>query len=111
VLAAALWAAVARTPTSEIGVSISLEYQNIPREIDVVANPDRVDVRLRGASSLLRTLSPQDVSLPIDMSGMSAEEETILPLAPALVRAPLGVEVVRVSPATITLTVGRRQIP
>ena len=35
-LATALWAEVARTPTSEIGVSVLLEYQNIPPQTEVL---------------------------------------------------------------------------
>ena len=35
VLATALWAQVARTPTSEIGLSVSVEYQNIPPQTEV----------------------------------------------------------------------------
>jgi hypothetical protein len=111
VLAAALWATVARTPTSEIGVSVSLEYQNIPSEMDVLGTPDRVDIRVRGASSLVRTLAPRDVSLPLNMSGMTTEQEKVLPLTPSLVRAPVGIEVVRINPEAVKLTISRRQRP
>jgi len=104
--AAALWTQVARTPTSEIGVSVSLEYQNIPLQTEVFGDTsDRVEVRLRGPSSLLRTLSSQDVSLSIDMNGMTMGEQKVLPLTPEQVHAPFGVEVVRVIPSRARLTV------
>jgi YbbR domain-containing protein len=106
VLATVLWAEVARTPTSEIGLSVSLEYQNIPPQTEVFGDTtDRVEVRLRGPSSLVRTLSPQDLSLSIDMNGMPTGQERILPLSPELVRAPVGVEVVRVIPARVKLNI------
>ena len=106
VLATALWAQVARTPTSEIGLSVSVEYQNIPPQTEVFGEAtDRVEVRLRGPSPLLRTLSAQDVSLSIDINGMAMGQERILPLTPELVRAPFGVEVVRMIPARARLTV------
>ena len=106
VLAAVLWAGVARTPTSEIGLSVSLEYQNIPPQTEVFGDTtDRVEVRLRGPSSLVRTLSPQDLSLSVDMNGMSLGQDRILPLSPELVRAPVGVEVVRVIPARVRLNI------
>jgi YbbR domain-containing protein len=105
-LATALWAQVARTPTSEIGVSVLLEYQNIPPKTEVYGDTtNRAEVRLRGPSSLLRSVSAQDVSLPIDMRSMAMGQEKILPLTPDLVRAPFGVEVVRVNPARVRLTV------
>jgi len=106
VLATALWAQVARTPTSETGVSVPLEYQNIPPKTEVYGDTtNRAEVRLRGPSSLLRAVSAQDVSLSIDMGKMAMGQEKILPLTPDLVHAPFGVEVVRVNPARVRLTV------
>lgn len=104
-LATALWAGVARTPTSEIGMSVSVEYQNIPAQTEVVRDTERVEVRLRGPSSALRTITSQDLSLSIDVKEIPTGEEKILPLTPDLVRAPIGVEVVRVIPARVKLTV------
>ena len=105
-LATALWAQVARTPTSETGFSVPLEYQNIPPKTEVYGDTaNRAEVRLRGPSSLLRSVSAQDVSLPIDMRSMAMGQEKILPLTPDLVHAPFGVEVVRVNPARVRLTV------
>src|SRR5436190_6007234 len=91
VLAAALWAEVARTATSETGVSVLLEYQNIPPKTEVYGDSiDQAEVRLRGPSSLLRSVSAQDVSLSIDMHSMAMGQEKILPLTPELVHAPFG---------------------
>lgn len=105
-LATILWAEVARTPTSEIGLSVSIEYQNIPPQTEVFGDTtDQVEVRLRGPSSVVRTLTPQDLSLSVDMKGVSMGQEKVLPLSPELVRAPFGVEVVRVIPARVRLTV------
>jgi YbbR domain-containing protein len=105
-LATALWAQVARTPTSEIGVSVLLEYQNFPPKTEVYGDTtNRVEVRLRGPSSLLRSVAAEDVSLSVDMGSMVMGQEKILPLTPDLVHAPFGVEVVRVSPARVRLTV------
>jgi YbbR domain-containing protein len=101
-----LWAQVARTPSAEKVVSVPLEYQNIPPQTDVFGDMnDRVEVRLRGPSSLLRTLSAPDVSLSIDVGGMTVGQEKVLLLTPELVRAPFGVEVIRVIPSSARLTV------
>jgi YbbR domain-containing protein len=106
VLATVLWAQVTRTPTSETGVSVPLEYQNIPPKMEVYGDTtNRVEVRLRGPSSLLRAVSAQDVSLSIDMEKMATGQEKVVPLTPDLVHAPFGVEVVRVNPARVRLTV------
>jgi YbbR domain-containing protein len=105
-LAAVLWAGVASEPTSEIGVSVPVEYQNIPPGSEVVGDiSDRVEVRLRGPSSLLRGLSPQDVSISIDMRDVPMGQEQILPLTNELIQTPFSIEVVRVVPARVTVTV------
>jgi YbbR domain-containing protein len=105
-LATALWAQVARTPTSEIGVPVLLEYQNIPPKTEVYGDTaNRAEVRLRGPSSLLRSVAAQDVSLSIDVRNMAMGQEKVIPLTPEMVHAPFGVEVVRVNPARVSLTV------
>lgn len=108
-LAAALWAAVARTPMSEIVVSVSLVYQSIPPQMEVYGDStDRVEVRLRGPASVLRTVSSDDVSLAVDMNDLTAADEKVLPLTPEMVSAPFGTEVVRVDPSQVRLTIEQR---
>jgi YbbR domain-containing protein len=68
---------------------------------------DLAQVRLRGPSSILRTITPQDISLAIDMTGVTPGQERILPLTPEMVHAPFGAEVVRVVPAQVRLIVER----
>jgi YbbR domain-containing protein len=105
-LAAVLWAEVARTPTSEIVLPVFLELENIPTQTEVFGDiPDSVQIRLRGPSSLLRTLSQQNVSFSIDMKDATMGEEKVVALTPDLVHAPFGVEVVRVNPSSVRLTV------
>ena len=106
VLATVLWSQVARTPTSEIGVLVPLIYQNIPPRSEVVGDiSDRVEVRLRGSSWQLRTLTAQEISVSLDVQGMSMGQERIVPLTPELVLAPLGTQVVRVIPGRVRLAV------
>lgn len=105
-LAAGLWAAVATEPTSEISFPVPLEYQNIPAHTEVFGDPTtRVEVRLRGPSSFVKELSPQDVSLAIDVGSLPVGSEKILSLTPEQIRAPFGIEVVRVIPARVRMTV------
>ena len=106
ILATALWAAVARRPSSEIGFTAALEYQNIPPRTEVMGDiTDRVQVRLRGSSSLLRTLTAQDVILPVDVESFPIGQEKVIPLRPDMVQAPLGVEVVRVYPSQVRVLI------
>jgi YbbR domain-containing protein len=105
VLATALWAAVASDPMSEIGVSVPIEYRNIPHQTEIVGDTqNRVEIRLRGPSSLVRGLQQQDISISIDMNQIPLGQEKVFPLTTEHIRAPFGVEVVRAVPARVRVT-------
>jgi len=105
VIATMLWAATARESTSEIGVNVPLEYQNVPPNTEVISDTtNTVEVRLRGPSTLVKEISPQDISTTIDMGRMVLGSEKILPLTAQHVHAPFGVEVVGVNPARVRVT-------
>jgi YbbR domain-containing protein len=105
-MAVVLWAATARETTSEIGVDVPLEYQNVPPNTEVITDTtNTVEVRLRGPSALIKEISAQDISTTIDVGKMPRETEKIVPLTPQGVRAPFGVEVVGVNPARVRVTI------
>jgi YbbR domain-containing protein len=105
VIATMLWAATARESTSEIGVNVALEYQNVPANTEVISDTtNTVEVRLRGPSTLIKEISPQDISVTADMGKTPVGNEKILPLTSQQVRAPFGVEVVGVNPARVRVT-------
>jgi YbbR domain-containing protein len=105
VLATVLWAATARESTSEIGVNVPLEYQNVPAKTEVLSDAtNTVEVRLRGPSTLVREIGTKEISTTVDMRKMPLGEEKILPLTVQNVRAPFGVEVVAVNPARVSVT-------
>jgi YbbR domain-containing protein len=72
-----------------------------------------VDVRVRGSSGVLGHLVPGDLVAVIDLSGAKATRR-LFHLSPEQVRAPFGVEVMQVSPATLPLDFersGSRSVP
>jgi YbbR domain-containing protein len=56
----------------------------------------------------VRTVTPDTLSIAIDMSGVSMGQGKVVPLSPELVRAPVGIEVVQVIPARVRLNVEPR---
>ena len=104
-MAVMLWAATARESTSEIGVDVPLEYQNVPAKTEVISDTtNTVEVRLRGPTTLIKEISSQDISTTIDMANMPLGNEKIVPLTKDHVRAPFGVDVVGVNPARVRVT-------
>jgi len=103
-IAAALWFAVAGEPTIERTVRAPLAFQNQSDTLELTDSPpSAVDVRVRGAASLVSHLAPGDVVAMVDLSGARSGKK-IVHLTPGLVRAPFGVEVTQLTPADVTLT-------
>jgi YbbR domain-containing protein len=102
-LAFGLWFVIAAETTSEIGLSIPLEMQNVPRDLELTGDPaDTVEVRLRASPGIIHALTQADVSAQIDLSGVK-EGERIIHLTADSIRVPFGVKVVRISPASLIL--------
>jgi YbbR domain-containing protein len=105
VLATALWAVLAQESTSEIIFDVPVEYQNVPPATEVIGDAaKKVEVRLRGPSSLIREISEKDISTVIDLDQMPLNGETTVPLNAQHVHAPFGVEVVRVTPPRVRVS-------
>ena len=101
-LAVLLWFVIGEK-TSERGLSVPVELQNVPRELELVGEPTNVvDVRVRAAPSVIQRLTPGDVSARIDLSGVRVGEH-IVHLTSDDIRVPFGVRVVKITPSIITM--------
>ncbi len=106
-LAVLLWYVIAGEKTSEMGVSVPVELQNFPRDLELTGDPtNEVEVRLRASPGIIQRLGPGDISARIDVTG-AVEGERIVHLTGDSIRVPFGVQVVKVNPAIITLNFER----
>jgi YbbR domain-containing protein len=106
-LAVLLWLAIAGETTSEMALSVPLELQNFPKDLELTGDTvDRVEVRLRASPGNMRGLNPSDIAAQIDLKG-TAEGERIVHLAPESFRLPFGVKVVKIDPTILILTFER----
>ncbi len=102
-LAIGLWFVIAGETTSEIGVTVPVEMQNFPRDLELVGDAaNAVEVRLRASPGIIHALGTGEVSAQIDLAGV-AEGERIVHLTPESIRVPFGVKVVRINPSILTL--------
>jgi YbbR domain-containing protein len=98
-----LWFLVAGEKTSEIGLIVAVELQNLPRNLEVVGDAaNSVEVRVRATPAIIHQLDGEDVSVRIDLKGVE-EGEHFFHLTEVLVRRPFGVTVVKLRPASLTL--------
>lgn len=102
-VAVLLWLVVTGDPIVERTLRVGLELQRMPAGLELVGGvPDAVGVRVRGPSSRLSALVPGDLAAVIDLDGVKAGRR-LFALTPAQVTGPFGVEVTRVTPATLPL--------
>jgi YbbR domain-containing protein len=113
-LATLLWLTVAGEHIVERSLRVPLEFRNIPTQLEIVGDPPAtVDVRLRGSSSLLSRIQPGDVVAVLNLATARAGSR-LFHLRNDEVRAPFGVEVAQVLPATLALSLeksGSRVVP
>ena len=103
VLAFFVWMYLRTEETGLGAFSVPLEIEGVPPELALGGEVlDAVGVRVRAPEATLQTLSPGRFSARVRLSN-PRPGELELPLTPEMVRAPIGVEVVRVEPASLKL--------
>jgi YbbR domain-containing protein len=106
-LSALLWIAVTRDQIVERSLRVPLELRNLADDLEIVGeSPPEVDVRVRGASGVLSRLEPGQVVAVLNLRA-ARPGQRLFNLLNDEVRAPLGVEVTQISPATVPLQVDR----
>jgi YbbR domain-containing protein len=113
-IAALLWLVIAGERVVERVVRAPVEFQNLPSGLELVGSPpETVDVRVRGSSSVLSGMGPGQMPAVLDLRAARAGRR-LFQLTPGQVSAPYGVEVLQVSPASVTMefeTSGVRVVP
>ncbi len=103
VFAFVLWAVVIGEKHGQMQLTVPLELINIPEKAVVVSEvPSNLSVLVQGPRTLLRTLSGRDIRRTVDLKGVGIGWTTIR-ILPDSVPIPRGVEVIRVTPATLDL--------
>ena len=102
-----LWFFVMGEQRHEVSHVVPVDYRNLPKGL-VIANeiPDAVAVTLSGPRALLSHLGPEELALPLDLSGLKPGVTSFKRLEENL-KAPGGVVVTRISPASIDIRLER----
>ncbi len=106
-LATVLWFVIAGEKSSERGLTVPVELQNFPANLELTGDAvNNVEVRLRASPGIIHALGPGEVSAQINLAG-AGEGERIIHLNADTIRVPFGVRVVKVTPAILTLNLER----
>lgn len=102
-LAALLWLVVSGEQIVERALRIPLEFTNLPSQLELVGDPpDVVDVRVRGSSGALSRIATGELVAILDLRAARAGQR-LFHLVDSDVRAPFGIDVVQVTPSSISI--------
>jgi YbbR domain-containing protein len=109
-LAVALWAAVGVEEPTETTLSMALELANPPQHMMITSEiPPSLQVRVHGPGSVIRRLTQARLVQTIDLAGFKRGVHAI-PLGPKNFNFPRGVQVTRVQPNPLTVTLAPAMI-
>jgi YbbR domain-containing protein len=101
-MASLLWVLVAGEQIVERSIRVPLEFTNVPSQLEIIGDPPSVDVRVRGSSGSLGRMATGDLVAVLDLSE-ARPGQRLFHLTSAQVRTPFGVEVVQVSPSSLSM--------
>lgn len=102
-LASLLWVLVSGEQLVERALRIPLEFTNVPAQLELVGDPPAVvDVRVRGSSGALGRIAPGELVAVLDLKD-ARPPQRLFHLTNADVRTPFGVEVVQVTPSSVSM--------
>ena len=109
VFAMILWMFIMGERHLEVGYTVPLELQNIPKELIVASQvPSLIDVRISGPRTLLMKVSPGDIGITVDLSDLKPGLTSFKRLEERL-NLPSGMRVTRVSPSFVDIRLDRRK--
>jgi YbbR domain-containing protein len=98
-----MWLVVSGEQIVERALRIPLEFTNLPAQLELVGDPpDVVDVRVRGSSGALSRIATGELVAILDLRTARAGQR-LFHLADSDVRAPFGIDVVQVTPSSISI--------
>lgn len=113
-LSVLLWWFVTGENKVQVGIVVPIEIRNVPPGTAVTNKVERqAEVRLSGPSSLLSKVTPQELSVSVDLSAARSGRQVIALNAEA-VRVPPGIKVQRVYPQSVEVVLARlerRSVP
>jgi len=102
-LAALIWLLVSGEQVVERALRIPLEFTNLSPQLELVGEtPNVVDVRVRGSSGALARMAAGELVAVLDLRS-ARPGRRLFHLTGSDVRAPFGVEVVQVSPSSLSM--------
>jgi hypothetical protein len=109
VAAFAVWLNVANEPELATIVSVPVEYNHLPPNLEISSDiVETIDLEARGPSGQLRTLHDSRIAEIIDFAGVTAPGERTFTVTPTELKLPRGIVMVRAIPAQLRFNFEKR---
>ena len=112
--ATVLWFFVMGESRMEVNHIVPLEYENLSEDLMIASEvPTSVAIRISGPRTLQVNLRPGDISLAVDLKGLSAGMTSFKRLDESL-NIPSGLKITRISPSFVDVKLERireREVP
>ncbi|MEQ1574638.1 MAG: CdaR family protein [Vicinamibacterales bacterium] len=103
-LAGLFWLIVSGEQIVERAIRVPLEFTNLPAELELIGDaPTVVDVRVRGSSGALGRIGAGELVAVVNLQA-ARPGRRLFHLTGDDVRAPFGIEVVQVTPGSVSMT-------
>ncbi|MES0372273.1 MAG: CdaR family protein [Mariprofundaceae bacterium] len=107
-IAVVLWFQVHGQGEGSLNMEVTLQLQGLPQNMVVVNDlPSTVHVTLSGLQGRLKTVSPQDVYVPFDASGLNMPGVVERAVKIEDIRLPAGLDIEKIQPDRIELQIDR----
>jgi YbbR domain-containing protein len=107
-IAVVLWFQVHGQGEGTLTLEVGLQLQGLPQNMVVVNDlPDTVHVTLSGLQARLKTVSPQDIYVPFDASGLTLPGVVERVVKSSDIRLPVGLEIEKIQPDRLELQVDK----
>ena len=85
-------------------IQVPVSYSNMPSPLEMTGDQiDDVSVQIRGSDNIIGGLGQGDLRVVVDL-GDAHSGSNLIPLRTDQVTAPLGIEIMRVEPGTVAVT-------
>ncbi|MEK7773677.1 MAG: CdaR family protein [Deltaproteobacteria bacterium] len=107
VFAVALWFFVAGQSSTEVGFLVPIGFKGIPKDMVMAsAPPEEIEVRIMGPRFVINNVSPSQIKVEIDLSGVGEGLNNFRILSRDIV-LPMGVNVVKTRPVSVDIRLER----
>jgi diadenylate cyclase len=101
ILVFTLWSFLAGAQRAEMRLTVPLQYQNIPANMEIAEEvTDKVEVGIRGSRGIILNVTPDQVRAHIDL-GHATPGSNSIRLTTNNIRSPLGTEVTKIEPSAV----------